>query len=96
MPEGFGLVMIEAMAMGKPVVATKIGGVTDIVTKDVGYLVPPRDDQAMASAFIELLSDKEMSKRRGEAGRKRILSHFTLGKSATQMEKVYHSLLKVD
>jgi len=96
LPEGFGLVMIEAMAMGKPVVATKVGGVTDIVTEDVGCLVPPSDDQAMASAFIELLSDKEMSKRRGEAGRKRILNDFTSGRAASQMEKVYHSLLKLN
>jgi len=93
LPEGFGLVLIEGMAMGKPVVASKVGGVTDIVTDDVGYLVPPGDDQAIASALTDLLSDREMAKRLGEAGRRRVLRHFTSERIASQMEQVYQSLL---
>lgn len=93
LPEGFGLVLIEAMAMGKPVVATKVGGVIDIVTEDVGYLVPPEDEQAMSTALANLLADEKMAERMGQAGRKRVLKHFTSDQSASRMEQVYRSLL---
>lgn len=96
LPEGFGLVLIEAMAMGKPVVATEVGGVTDIVTEDVGCLVPPSDDQAVALALLDLLSDEEMAKSRGEAGRRRVLKDFTSRRVASRMEQVYQSLLDPD
>ncbi len=56
--EGFGVVLIEAMACGKPVVATRCGGPEDIVKKDTGILVPPSDEAALAKALREVLSDK--------------------------------------
>jgi teichuronic acid biosynthesis glycosyltransferase TuaC len=54
--EGLGVVLIEAMACGKPVVATTCGGPEDIVTADTGILVPPADDQALAQALSDVLN----------------------------------------
>ena len=76
--EPFGRVLIEAMAAGKPVVATRGGGVAEIVEDGVtGYLVPPRDDAAVAER-IALLADERRRSAMGQAGRNRALTHFTL------------------
>jgi teichuronic acid biosynthesis glycosyltransferase TuaC len=56
--EGFGVVLVEAMACGKPVVATACGGPEDIVTSETGILVPPADDAALAKALLEVLRDE--------------------------------------
>jgi teichuronic acid biosynthesis glycosyltransferase TuaC len=57
--EGFGVVLAEAMACGKPVVATTCGGPEDIVTPQAGILVPPADDAALSEALLEVLADGE-------------------------------------
>jgi glycosyltransferase involved in cell wall biosynthesis len=76
--EPFGRVLIEAMAAGTAVVASRGGGVTEIVEHGVtGYLVPPRDADAVA-ASIRLLADPERRSTMGRAGRERVLAHFTL------------------
>jgi glycosyltransferase involved in cell wall biosynthesis len=54
--EGFGVALVEALACGKPVVATRCGGPEDIVNADTGILVPPRDEIALAEALREILS----------------------------------------
>jgi glycosyltransferase involved in cell wall biosynthesis len=76
--EPFGRVLIEAMAAGKPVVATRGGGVSEIVEDGVtGYLVPPRDVPAVADR-VALLADPRRRSIMGRAGRQRALAHFSL------------------
>ncbi len=77
-PEAFGKVAIEAMAMGKPVVATAHGGSLETVLPGVtGWLVPPLDAEAMASAVSEALDDSWRARRMGEEGRRWVNERFT-------------------
>jgi phosphatidylinositol alpha-mannosyltransferase len=70
--ESFGIVLVEAMAAGRPVVASDIPGYREVVQDGVeGVLVPPRDPDALAAAVLRLLRDPEASKNLGEAGRER-------------------------
>lgn len=64
--EGFGLVVVEAMAMGKPIIATNVGGVKEIIEdKKNGLLVPPKDPRALAEKIIHLLKNEDEAKRLG-------------------------------
>jgi phosphatidyl-myo-inositol alpha-mannosyltransferase len=70
--ESFGIVLLEAMASGKPIVASDIPGYRFVVTPGVeGLMVPPKDEQALALSLVRLLSDEALQRRMGEAGRKR-------------------------
>lgn len=94
-PEGFGMVAIEAMAMGKPVVAAAHGGVLDIVVDGTtGRLVPPRDAQALASALIELAEDGARRQQMGEAGRQRVAAEFSMDAQARKFEDAYRQTLQ--
>jgi glycosyltransferase involved in cell wall biosynthesis len=76
--EGFGVACAEAMAHGRPVVASAVGGLLDLVVDgETGLLVPPRDVPALRSALESLLGDAGLRGRMGEAGRQRIREHFT-------------------
>jgi glycogen(starch) synthase len=75
--EGFGVVCAEAMAHGRPVVASGVGGLLDLVVDgETGLLVPPRDVGALRVALERLLGDRALRRRLGEAGRERIRRHF--------------------
>jgi glycosyltransferase involved in cell wall biosynthesis len=76
--EGFGVACAEAMAHGRPVVASAVGGLLDLVVDgETGVLVEPRDVAALRAALERLLGDAEMRSRMGQAGRERIREHFT-------------------
>jgi glycosyltransferase involved in cell wall biosynthesis len=76
--EGFGVVCLEAMAHGRPVVATRVGGLLDLVVDgETGILVPPRDPAALRSALERLLADRELRRRLGLAGRDRARRLFS-------------------
>lgn len=93
--EPFGRVLIEAMAMEKPVVATKAGGVVEIVEDGVtGLLVPPGDVNYMAKAIVKMLESKEDRMRMGRAGRKRAESMFSIEKNVEEIQKIYLKVLK--
>jgi glycosyltransferase involved in cell wall biosynthesis len=75
--EGFGVTCLEAMAHGRPVVATAVGGLRDLVVDGVtGLGVPPRDPAALRAALERLLGDPELRRRLGAAGRERARRHF--------------------
>jgi glycosyltransferase involved in cell wall biosynthesis len=75
--EGFGVACAEAMAHGKPVVASAVGGLLDIVVDgETGLLVPPGDVSALRAALERLLGDRELRRRLGEAGRARVRERF--------------------
>jgi len=75
--EGTPNVIIEAMAHEKPIIATAVGGVPDLVTEDVGILVPPDDNRALAAAMTRMAKDVELRRRMGAAARGKYEQLFT-------------------
>jgi glycosyltransferase involved in cell wall biosynthesis len=76
--EGFGVACLEAMAHGRPVVATSVGGLRDLVVDgETGIVVPPRDPAALRTALTQLLGDRDLRRRLGSAGRERARSGFS-------------------
>jgi glycosyltransferase involved in cell wall biosynthesis len=95
LPEPFGLVLIEAMAQGLPVVATRGGGVGEIVDDGkTGILVPPRDAGAMAEAISTLLADPARAKSMGDAGKKAVAGRFDLRDKVREMEAEMTAVIK--
>lgn len=90
--EGLGVVLLEAMNYGVPVIASRIGGIVDIVAdQETGVLVPPGDPAALATALQTLLADPARSRRLGEAGRRRLAEHFSWDAILSRIETVYRS-----
>jgi glycosyltransferase involved in cell wall biosynthesis len=87
--EGFGLVLLEAMLAGLPVVATAVSAVPEIVTAETGILVPPGDEQAFGHALGELVSDARLRRRLGAAGRARARAEFSVDRMAARTLGVY-------
>jgi glycosyltransferase involved in cell wall biosynthesis len=87
-------VLIEAMAMQKPVVATKMGGPLDIMLDGrTGFLVAPDDAEEMADAIERLLVNKELAAEMGKEGKNRVIDMFTKERYARQVEEIYFKLL---
>lgn len=93
-PEGLGNVLIEAMAMSKPVIGSAIGGIPEIIDHGVnGLLVPPGNPQALAAAISYLLSNAEERRRMGQAGRQKFYEKFELERCCRSLLSLYESLL---
>jgi len=88
--EPFGLALLEAMSLGKPVIATRAGGPIEIVVEgETGYLVPPSEPEALGSAIRKLVIDRETRVRLGLNGRRRFLECFTSEKMSRRVLSVY-------
>jgi glycosyltransferase involved in cell wall biosynthesis len=88
--EGLGVVLLEAMNYSVPVIASEIGGITDIVQHDrTGILVPPGNEQALASALSRVLTDQPLSRALGRAGRDRLREAFSWDRIVDRWEDVY-------
>jgi L-malate glycosyltransferase len=88
--EGLGTSLLDAMAGGKPVVATSTGGIPEVVLDGVtGLLVAPRDHQAMAAAIVRLLKNPTLRQRMGEAGAARAREKFSADRMLEQTVRVY-------
>lgn len=93
--EGFGIVLLEAMACAKPVVATRVDGPPEIMEDGrTGLLVPPRDHDAMAKALVELLKDPERRARMGKQGRERVETLFGLDSQMRTLIGLYDQQLR--
>jgi glycosyltransferase involved in cell wall biosynthesis len=90
--EGVSLTILEAMAAGLPVVATRVGGTPEVVTEVCGRLVPARDAVALADAILELGQDQTLRQRLGDAARERVEESFTLDRMIDEYRQVYESL----
>jgi glycosyltransferase involved in cell wall biosynthesis len=91
--EGMGRVLVEAMAAGRPIVASRVGGIPDLVRHgENGLLVPPRDDEALAAGISLLLSNRRLAARMGQRGR-RMCQEFGLSAMIAGLEELYRNIL---
>ncbi|NJR47787.1 MAG: glycosyltransferase family 4 protein [Hyellaceae cyanobacterium CSU_1_1] len=91
--EAFGMSLVEAMATETPVIATKIGGMPEIVDDQVtGLLVEPANPQELADAAVQLISNPERARKMGTAGRKKVKQHYTWAKIAESLVNTYAAI----
>jgi glycosyltransferase involved in cell wall biosynthesis len=89
--EGISLTLLEAMARGLPVIATRVGGNVEVVAEsETGLLVPSGDPAALARALVRLWRDPETGRRLGAAGRCRVETHFDIRRMVAEYEALYH------
>jgi glycosyltransferase involved in cell wall biosynthesis len=95
--EGFGIVLIEAQACGKPVIGTTVGGIPSAIRDgQTGLLVPPRDSGKLADTIIRILRDNSLAQQLGQAGYKWVRENFSWQKSAEKTHGVYANVLETD
>jgi glycosyltransferase involved in cell wall biosynthesis len=93
--EGLPLVIIEAEMAGLPVVASRVGGVPELIEEgNTGFIVPPQDPRALANALRKLLTDAQLRRRLGSAAREKALHEFTFERMLTKTRQLYEDILK--
>jgi glycosyltransferase involved in cell wall biosynthesis len=91
--EGFGIAIVEAMAAGRPVIASAVGGIPEIVVReDTGLLVPPGDARALAGAIASLLSRPDRARAMGARGRERARERFSIEAAVRRHQQLYDTL----
>jgi len=92
--EGLGTSILDALAMGKPVVATHTGGIPEIISNgETGRLVPPANPDALATAIIELLENPEFAMKMAMNGEKKVRKHFSIDAMVDKNIRVYKQIL---
>jgi len=92
--EGFGIVLLEAMAAARPIVASRVATIPEVVLDgETGLLVPPGDSAALAEALVWLATERDGAAALGRAGRERLRRHFSLEKMVGDTETLYRELL---
>ena len=92
--EGISNVILEYMAMGKPVVVTRSGGTDEIVMDHQnGFIIPPADKQALKNQLELLIDSEEMRNSLGVAGRKQVIANFGIDRMISESYKLYESIV---
>ncbi|RPH52845.1 MAG: glycosyltransferase family 1 protein [Desulfobacteraceae bacterium] len=92
--EGMGRVLVEAMALGKPIVASDVGGIPDLVVHCInGYLVPPKDVRGLSAAIGHLIEDPEKGRKMGENGKKRAIE-YSAEEMIQKIDRLYLTMLQ--
>lgn len=92
--EGLPMALLEAMALGIPVVASNVGGVPDLVCEGIsGRLVPPDEPESLAATFHDLLDNYEDAVLMGYRGKNRVCCDFSAGPWAKKIENIYHNVV---
>jgi glycosyltransferase involved in cell wall biosynthesis len=95
--ESFGVAVLEASAVGLPVIAGNVGGVPEVLDNNkTGLLVPPGDPEALAAAIMKLADDAELRKRMGDAGRKLVREKYLWESCLDKMTALYDSMISGD
>lgn len=93
--EALGRVVLEAMALGKPVIATDAGGPRETIEDGTtGLLVPPKDFRSLAEAMARLLSDMSAAREMGARGKRRAADLYTLTQNVEKVQQLYHEVLE--
>lgn len=94
--EGVSISIMEAMSMGKPVVATNVGGTPELVIdKKTGLLVKPKDSKALAEALAKLIKEPQLISEMGKNAQERIKNNFTIEKTVRNYENLYEELISL-
>jgi glycosyltransferase involved in cell wall biosynthesis len=94
--EGLSNVLLEAMTLAKPVVATRVGGTPEVVRDgETGWLVPPREPAALAAAILKVLRDPDLAARVGVSGRDLVARRFSAARVAPRMAATYGQAIAV-
>ena len=91
--EAFGIVGLEAMASGKPLILSDIPGVRDVISSDEGFIVEPLDPEAVAHALEKIWDYPENAKQMGLKGRERVVSIFSWKKVSKDVEKIFKEII---
>lgn len=93
--EGLGLSLLEAMACGKPVIGTRLGGIPEVIDDgENGFVVEPADSQALADALFKLASNKDLCIKMGKNSIKKIASRFSLIGMIDELENIYEEAMR--
>ncbi len=87
--------MLEAMAVGLPVIATAVGSLPEVVSDGVnGLLIPPKDPEALAAALARLLADPAWARKLGEQARQVVEANFSLERLGGEINEIYAELIR--